>query len=161
MKRRCAAAVLIATSLLLGPLGRSATAAPIPIRMTLTASCLSSGGLVTVLTLRNLGSNPVRIDPDFHMMLDVVGRRGREGRLIAFVFPAPGFDMIQPDATVRFLITLGDAEPGEEPIDLSGHRLLLELTVYFAGSDRPATKTFSLRPCEEGSPLSHEPMASA
>jgi hypothetical protein len=73
---------------------------------------------------------------------------GLEPAGLALVFPIPDLAVIGPGAQSTFLVAIGDAiEPGELGVDLSGHRVLLEVDVFLEGRRKPVGRLFSLRAC--------------
>jgi hypothetical protein len=61
----------------------------------------------------------------------------------AFVFPAPGFEVITPGTEKTFLVPMGTGEEGA----LSARRLILGADVFFEGPKKPVTRHFSLPGC--------------
>jgi hypothetical protein len=99
------------------------------------------------LSIRNVGPRTVRISPDFHLQIEPVRPGPIDEGMVLFVFPAPGWDVIRPREQVTFSLTPGVPEPGEEPTDLSGSRVLMEAEVYLDGRVHPAVRTFSFPGC--------------
>jgi hypothetical protein len=124
-----------------------AVANPAAVRLFADVDCLRTGGAHIAFTIENVGPRRVRIDPDFHLRLNAT-RVGEDVGAIAFVFPAPGWDVIPPGEARTFQIDLGEAFEGLPGTDLSGLRLHLEAEVWLAGRPNPAVRTFSFPACE-------------
>jgi hypothetical protein len=138
--------VLLAGAVLTRPADARTQAAPVRLLADLT--CASDGGANVTFTVRNLGHRTLTIENDFHLFLDKVGPGGRESAIAAFVFPAPGYEVIAPGAATTFVVPMGTPdEEGELGVDLSARRLLLEAEVFFVGRDKPARHLFSFEGC--------------
>ena len=137
--------VLLAGAALTSPAEARAQAAPVRLLADLT--CASGGGANVTFTVRNLGHRTLTIENDFHLFLDKIGPGGRESAIVAFVFPAPEFEVIAPGTAKTFLVPMGTAEEGEPGVDLSARRLLLEAEVFFEGRDKPVRRLFSFEGC--------------
>ena len=108
--------------------------------------CAEGGGAILDLSMENPGPTAVRIDPDFHVMLEIV-RRGRQPGVVLFVFPAPTHATIPPGQTRTFTLELGTPDESFPDLDLSGARLLLETETWLAGRRAPVVRTFSFPGC--------------
>ncbi len=118
-----------------------------PVRIFSSLSCHQGGGADLTLTVRNLGSEALRIDQDFHVFLSRV-RPGRPELLsILFVFPAPTHQVVPPHDQVTFLLQAGVGEEGEEGLDLRARRLFLDVEFFFEHRDRPVERHFSYPGC--------------
>lgn len=124
-----------------------ATANPAAVRLSASVDCLRAGGAHIAFTIENVGPRRVRIDPDFHLRLNAT-RAGDDVGAIAFVFPAPGWDVIPSGGSRTFQIDLGEGFEGSPGTDLSGLRLHLEAEVWLVGRPNPAVRTFSFPACE-------------
>ena len=113
-----------------------------PVKLAANLECVPGEANAT-FTVRNLGSRTLTIEDDFHLFLFKVGPGGRELVSFAYVWPAPGFEVIAPGAAKTFL-DLG-LPMGTD--DLSARRLLLEAEIFFEGSDQPARRFFSFPGC--------------
>jgi hypothetical protein len=123
-----------------------ASAGPAAVRLSADVVCLRSGGAHIAFTIENVGPRRVRIDPDFHLWLKVT-RVGDDVGAVAFVFPAPGWDVIPAGQARTFQLDLGEAFEGQLGTDLSGLRLHLSSQVWLAGRPNPAVRTFSFPAC--------------
>lgn len=112
-------------------------------------ACATGGGADLTLTIANDGHHRVIIDPDIHLQLDAVGPGGRRSGVVAFVFPAPGWDEIPPGQERTFLIDLGTAFEGDPGLDLSGARLLLDVQVWLRGMERPVEGITTFPACNQ------------
>jgi hypothetical protein len=126
----------------------SATAASASTRVTTSADlrCVKGGGAILDLSMENPGRNEIRIDPDFHVMLEIV-RRGRQPGVVLFVFPAPTHATIPPGETRTFILELGTPDESSPGLDLSGARLLVDTEIWLAGRTAPIVRTFSFPGC--------------
>ena len=116
------------------------------VRTSADLRCVAGGGAILDLSMRNPGRTAVRIDPDFHVMLEIV-RRGRQPGIVLFVFPAPTHATIPPGETRTFILELGIPDESFPGLDLSGARLLLETETWIAGRTAPLVRTFSFPGC--------------
>lgn len=139
--------VIVAAAALSIAAAAPATANPAAVRLSAEVACFRTGGVHISFTIENVGPRRVRIDPDFHLRLNAT-RVGDDVGAIAFVFPAPGWDVIPSGQARAFAIDLGEAFEGEVGTDLSGLRLHLEAEVWLAGRPSPAVRTFSFAACE-------------
>ena len=142
--------IVLTTAIALQLLGVAAAApadAPPRVRLESQLVCLDAGGAEIRFTVSNAGGRTVRIDPDFHLQLEPVRKGGRDAGVILFVFPAPDFAVIQPEASSTFVLLAGEPFDGEPGVDLSGYRALLEAEVWLAGRSQPVRRTFTFPPC--------------
>lgn len=111
--------------------------------------CQSDGSATLIFTITNTGSQTLWIQDDFQLNLwaNDLGRSRLAGRLI--VFPAPGFDVIAPGDTSRFVLPLDatDDGSGDGAQGLASTRLVIEAQVWFVGWDLPVTRNIPLRGC--------------
>lgn len=145
-RRIVAAAAFVVAIVTFGPTTALA-ANPPQVRVSAAVSCLPIGGLGIELTVQNRGSRIVRIDPDVHLLIEIVRAGGRQPRVVLFVFPAPDFARIPPGESRTFLLTAGEPFEGEPAIDFSGNRILIEVEVWLRHRQHPVTKTFSQPAC--------------
>jgi hypothetical protein len=138
---------LSTASALASPSAASHQSQPAPVRLLADLECASGGGANVTFTVRNIGKRTLTIEDDFHLFLDKVVPGGREFASAVFVFPAPEFTVIAPGAAKTFLVPMGTEEEGEEGVDLSARRLLLEAEVFFEGRDKPVRRHFSFEGC--------------
>jgi hypothetical protein len=143
MRKVIAIAMAIASLSLAAP----ASASGVGVRLVADLECLAAGGAHISFTIENVGPRRIRIDPDFHLILRA-RRVGDDVGAIAFVFPAPGFDVIPRGESRTFEIDLGEAFEGLPGTDLSGLRLHLEAEVSLRGRTHPAVRTFSYPACD-------------
>jgi hypothetical protein len=143
MRRLSAAALTLVWLLSATP----AHAGPAAVRLSADLSCHRTGGVRIDFTIENVGPRRVRIDPDFHLWVNAT-RVGDDVGAIAFVLPAPGWDVIGPGQERTFRIDLGEAFEGLPGTDLSGLRLHLHSEVWLAGRANPAVRTFSFPACD-------------
>ena len=122
-------------------------ASPPQVRVSAAVSCLPFGGLGIELTVENRGSRVVRIDPDLHLLIEIIRAGGRQPGVVLFVFPAPDFARIPPGESRTFLLTAGEPFEGEPAIDFSGNRILIEVEVWLRHRQQPVTRTFSSPAC--------------
>ena len=120
--------------------------ASVRLRTSADLRCVDGGGGILELSMENPGRDAVRIDPDFHVMLEIV-RRGRQPGVVLFVFPAPTHATIPPGETRTFTLELGTPDESFPGLDLSGARLLLETETWLAGRTAPVVRTFSFPGC--------------
>lgn len=143
MRKVIAIALAIASLSLAAP----ASARGAGVRLSADLACFDSGGVHISFTIENLGPRRIRIDPDFHLILRA-RRVGDDVGAIAFVFPAPGFDVVPSGESRTFELDLGEAFEGLPGTDLSGLRLHLEAEVWLRGRSNPAVRTFSYPACD-------------
>lgn len=129
------------------PVGAAERGQVAPLRLGADLACRPGGGADLTLTIENLGAEPLTI-ADIHLALGAVRPGGQEGISIVFLFPAPEAATVPPGGSQTFLVGFGDVfEPGEEPPDLSGARLILGVDVFLRGRDRPVVRHFSFPGC--------------
>ena len=116
-------------------------------RVSAAVSCLPVGGLGIELTVENRGSRVVHIDPDLHLLIEIVRAGGRQPGVVLFVLPAPDFARIPPGESRTFLLTAGEPFEGDPAIDFSGNRILVEVEVWLRDREQPAARTFSRPAC--------------
>jgi hypothetical protein len=122
------------------------SAAPPRVAVSAEVRCREAGGIAIELTFENTGRRPVRIDPDFHVLIETI-RQGRQPGAVLFVFPAPGFERIPPGESRTFLLTAGEPFEGEPATDFSGSRIIIEVEVWLRGRDHPVRKTLTHPAC--------------
>lgn len=145
MRKHAVALALLV--MVIGALSASPAAATTPrVRTHASLTCAPSGGARVTFTISNPGRETAVLDPDFHLLLEII-RRGRQPGVVLFVFPAPGFDEIPPGETRTFLLDMGTPDEGFPGIDLSGARLLLESEVWLEGRSNPVVRTFTFSGC--------------
>ena len=145
-KRAVALALFTVAIATFAPTTASA-ASPPQVRVSAAVSCLPLGGLGIELTVQNRGSRVVHIDPDLHVLIEIVRAGGRQPGVVLFVFPAPDFARIPPGESRTFLLTAGEPFEGEPAIDFSGSRILIEVGVWLRDRQHPVTRTFSRPAC--------------
>ena len=134
-------------SVLAHPVAAASVNGATPVKLSTDLTCASGGGAIVTFTIRNLSQRTLEIEDDFHLLLGAVTLRGLALRSEVFVFPAPGFDVIAPDAEQTFVIPMGTAEGGEPGVNLHALRLILRAQVWFEEQDRPITRYFSFPGC--------------
>lgn len=132
---------------------------PAPVKLSAQLECVPDGGALVTFTVRNNGTRPLTIEDDFHLyLLDKVDPKvkpkvvhgGREPIIIAFVFPAPEFQVIAAKDAKTFVVPMGMREEVDSGVDLSdlrGQRLFVEAEVFFEGRDKPVRRLFSFEEC--------------
>lgn len=120
--------------------------ASVRLRISADLRCVEGGGAVLDLSMENPSRETVRIDPDFHVMLEIV-RRGRQPGVVLFVFPAPTHATIPPGEARTFALELGIPDESFPGLDLSGARLILETETWLAGRTAPVVRTYSFPGC--------------
>lgn len=145
--RKHAAALTLLVTLIEAMSIASATAATPRVRTDATLSCDPGGGARVTFTILNPGRVAVVLDPDFHLLLELI-RRGRQPGVVLFVFPAPDFAKIPAGERRTFLLDMGTPDEGFPGIDLSGARLLLESEVWLRARSNPIVRTFTFPGCE-------------
>lgn len=149
-KRPGLALLVVAVAMTLLPaapaLARQDQAAPV--RLSADLTCVEDGGEIT-LSIENLGKEPVEIMGDFHIFLSAVRPgAGQEPEGALFVFPAPGFDRIEPGQKVTFILPFGSDEPEEGgAASVEAKRLIAGAEIFFVGRQRPVVRHFSFQPC--------------
>jgi hypothetical protein len=139
--------VLVAGAVLTRPV--DARTQPAPVRLLADLACAPGGGADVTFSVRNLGNRTLTIENDFHLFLDTVRPGGRESAIAAFVFPAPGYEVIAPGAATTFLVPMGTPdEEGEPGVDLNARRLVLEAEVFFEERQQPVRRHFSFAGCD-------------
>lgn len=146
---RLLAATVVATLLVAAAPWRGAeaagTATVAPVHMDATLACVAGGGASVTFTVRNLGHATLTIHDEFDLALSAVRPGGPQPVALAFVFPAPGFDVIAPGESKTFIVPIGG--DGESSVSLQAKRLLLDATVWFEGRSQPVTRTFTFPGC--------------
>lgn len=146
---RLLAATFVATLLVAVAPWRSAEAAgptsAAPVRMDAALACVAGGGASVTFTIRNLGHTTLTIHDEFDLALSAVRPGGPQPVVLAFVFPAPGFNVIAPGESKTFIVPMGG--DGESGVSLQARRLLLDASVWFEGRPQPVTKTFTFPGC--------------
>lgn len=119
-----------------------------PVRISADLRCVEDGGEIT-FSIRNLGKDPLEIMGDFHIFLSAVRPgSGQEPEGALFVFPAPGFDRIEPGQEVTFILPFGSDEPEEGGgATVEARRLIAGADIFFVGRERPVVRHFSFQAC--------------
>lgn len=119
-----------------------------PVRLTADLNCVENGGEIT-FSVENLGKQTLEIMGDFHIFLSAVRPgTGLEPEGALFVFPAPGFDRIEPGQEVTFILPFGSDEPEEGGgATVEAKRLIAGAELFLAGRERPVVRHFSFEPC--------------
>lgn len=148
MRKHAAIFTFLAIVIYLIPSGPAEAAVP-RVRTYASLACVPGGGARVAFTISNPGRETVRLDPDFHLRLEVI-RRGRQPGVILFVFPAPGFDEIPRGQSRTFLLDMGTPDEGSPGVDLSGARLLLGSEVWLEGRPNPVVRMVTFPGCQDG-----------